>query len=82
MRDNSSMRTTLTLEDDIYAAARALAEQRRIPLGRVISELSRLGLRGNALPSETRNGLRLFPKRPGASPVTPALVKELLEETD
>lgn len=76
------MRTTLTLDDDIYAAARALAEQRRVSLGEVISELSRSGLHGNSSPSGIRNGLQLFPKRPDARPVTPDLVKQLLEETD
>lgn len=82
MRDASGMRTTLTLEDDVYTVASTLAEQRRVPLGRVISELSRAGLRGNSAPAKTRNGLRLFPQRPGIRPVTPTLVKKLLEETD
>lgn len=76
------MRTTLTLEDDVYAVARALALQRRVPLGQVISELSRAGMKGDPLPAKTRNGLRLFPKRPDAQPVTTELVKKLLEETD
>lgn len=76
------MRTTLTLADDVHAAARALAEQRGIPLGQVISQLSRLGLQGSTSPSKNRNGLRLFPKRSSAAPVIPDLVKNQLGEVD
>ena len=70
------------LEDDIYVAARALAAQRRVSLGQVISELSRKGLQGKTVQPGTRNGLHLFPKRSDARPVTPSLVKDLLEEND
>ncbi len=38
------MRTTLSLDDDVLAAARVLAPQRRQPLGTVISELVLLPL--------------------------------------
>jgi predicted DNA-binding ribbon-helix-helix protein len=82
MRDAPGVRTTLTLEDDIYAAARALARQRGVSLGQIISELSREALRGETVPLETRNNLRLFPRRNDARPVTPELVKQLLDEVD
>lgn len=82
MRDARDVRTTLTLEDDIYAAARAIARQRGVSLGQVISELSRQALRGETVARETRNNLRLFPKRNDARPVTPELVKQLLDEVD
>lgn len=77
------MRTTLTLEDDVHAAALALARQRHAPLGEIVSELARRGLQGAKQAAPVRHGLRLFP-RPveGGAPVTPELVKELLEETD
>lgn len=75
------MRTTLTLDDDVLEAARALAEARGLPIGSVISELARAGL---APPSDARvrNGVQLFPIRSGAGIVTPELVRELLEESD
>lgn len=38
------MRTTLQLDDDVLAAARVLARQRRVSLGAVISELARRAL--------------------------------------
>lgn len=38
------MRTTLTLDDDTYEAAEALARTSGKPLGKVVSELVRRGL--------------------------------------
>jgi hypothetical protein len=73
------MRTTLTLDDDVLASARALAAQRGVPIGTVVSELARRGL-APAQPTASRNGIRLFPVRPDAGPVTPELVKALAEE--
>ena len=42
------MRTTLQLDDDVLAAARVLARQRRRSLGDVISDLARQALSGAA----------------------------------
>ena len=75
------MRTTLTLDDDVLASARALAAQRGGSVGVVISELARRSFTSSQ-PATTRNGIRLFPVRPGASPVTPELVKALAEDVD
>lgn len=75
------MRTTLTIDDDILEAARALADRRGLSVGAVVSELARRGLAPSA-DVATRNGIRLFPVREGAGTVTPELVKALLEETD
>lgn len=74
------MRTTINIDDDVLASARTLSEQRRQPIGAVISELIRRGLE----PAEhgaVRNGIVLFPVRSGAQPVTPELIAELLDET-
>lgn len=81
MRDAGRVRTTLALDEDVLEAARALAERRGVSIGRVVSELARRGLEGGKS-GERRNGILLFPVRPGAGPVTPELVKDLLEETD
>lgn len=76
------MRTTLTLDDDILEAARALADLRNVSIGVVVSELARRGLQPAHPGGAIRNGIRLFPVRDGAPSVTPELVKTLLEETD
>ena len=75
------MRTTLTLDDDILTSARALAVQRGVPIGTVVSELARRGL----APGQTatrRNGIRLFPVRPDAGVVTPEAIRSIEEEVD
>jgi hypothetical protein len=79
MRD--AMRTTLTLDDDVLASARALAAQRGVPIGTIVSDLARRGL-ASPQPGAIRNGIHLFPVRPDAGPVTPELIKTLAEEVD
>jgi hypothetical protein len=79
------MRTTLTLDPDVLAAARALAEARGQTMGQVISELARRGLAstegaGADDAGRERNGVPLFPVRAGAGVVTPELVRQLLDD--
>ena len=75
------MRTTLTLDDDVLAAARGLAEQQRKTVGEVVSALARQGLRGDAgARPNSRNGVLLLPIVPNAKPVTLALVNQLRDE--
>ena len=73
------MRTTLTLDDDVLASARALAAQRGVPIGIIVSELARRGL-ALTQPAATRNGIRLFSVRSDAGLVTSGLVKALAED--
>jgi hypothetical protein len=75
------MRTTLSLDDDVLEAVRALAKERGAPIGTVISELVRKSLTSSRSESR-RNGILLFPVRQGAGPVTPELVKALFEENE
>lgn len=79
MRDVSDMRTTLTIDDDILDAARALADQRGVPIGAVISELARRGL-APVEPVSRRSGILLFPVRKGAGRVTPQGVQAIASE--
>jgi hypothetical protein len=79
------MRTTLTLDDDVLAAAKVLARQRRQPIGSVISALARQSLAAPsqqpAGPAKTqRNGLPLLPLQPGGAPVDRELVNQLRDE--
>lgn len=76
-----AMRTTLTLDDDVLALARALAAQRGVSIGTIVSDLARRGF-APSQPAAIRNGIRLFPVRPDAGPVTPELVKTLAEDVD
>jgi hypothetical protein len=75
------MRTTLAIDDDVLAAARAIADQKGRSVGDVVSELCRRALLPPPLPGSTvRNGITLFPLRPDAKPVTLELVRRLSED--
>lgn len=73
------MRTTLTIDDDIFAAVRSIATSRSASIGSVLSELVRKGLEsGNQL--QSRNGLPVFAVSPGAKPITPEDVRRAEDE--
>lgn len=74
------MRTTLTIDDDVLAAAKALAERREKTLGAIVSDLMRQALRPPEQVFETRNGIPLLPRRPDGVPVTLEMVNALRDE--
>lgn len=53
------MRTTLTLDDDVFEAAKALAASSGKKFGQVLSQLARRGLRASP-DVATKNGLPVF----------------------
>jgi hypothetical protein len=73
------MRTTLSLEDDVFQLVKSYAENRSLAMGKAVSELVRRGL--NA-PVKTRvvNGLVVFDVPEDSEPVTSRLVKRLEAE--
>jgi len=74
------MRTTLDIDDDVLAAARELADQRRSTAGKVLSELARKGLAQPAR-ADVRNGVPLLPRRAADRPrPTLTLVNRLRDE--
>jgi hypothetical protein len=73
------MRTTLSIDDDVLAAARAIARQTRASVGEVISELARKALHRPAPPSE-RNGVPLLATREPRAFVTLETVNALRDE--
>ena len=73
------MRTTLDIEEDVLLAAQDIARRRRSSVGRVLSELARSGLLSAEVGGE-RNGIPLFPVRPGAGVATLELVNRLRDE--
>jgi len=79
MLEESRMRTTLTLDDDVLAAAKALAEHERRSIGDVVSDLARRSLLKQEI-TQYRNGFPLLPVRPGAKPVTLEDVNRLRDE--
>jgi len=65
------MRTTVTIDDDVLAVARGLAERNGVSLGRALSELARRGFRGS-VPASRRGRKRtvMFAVDPEARPIT------------
>jgi hypothetical protein len=76
------MRTTLSIDDDILAAAKEIAATERKSVGDVISSLARTALRPPPSPHRTRNGVPLLAVRSGSQRVTSDLVRQLQEEVE
>jgi hypothetical protein len=75
------VRTTITIDDDVLAAARALSERDGRSLGAVISALARESLRPQPGATTTRNGLPLLSAARESRPVTLELVNRLRDES-
>ncbi len=73
------VRTTLDLDPDVLAAAKALAASRGMTAGQVISELARKGLTANKPKARIRNGVPLLPHVPGRI-VTPGMIEDALDQ--
>jgi hypothetical protein len=73
------MRTTVDLDEDVLAAAKALAAAERRSLGKVLSDLIRRGLAPRPVVADDD----LFPVvrvRSGASPITAERVRAALDQ--
>ena len=75
-----SMRTTLTVDDDVLSAARKMAVAQNKTVGEVISSLARYGLNSAASRRQTRSDVPLLQVRPGTPGVTSDLVHKLREQ--
>ena len=73
------VRTTIDIEEDVLLAAKEIARQRGITVGRVLSDLARKSLT-RKVPVSRQHGLPLFPIQPNAGLVTLELVNHLRDE--
>ena len=73
------MRTTLAIDDDVLSAAKAIARQRNLTLGQVVSDLARKSLRPPAAATE-RNGVPLLPVRRPDAIVTLDIINALRDD--
>lgn len=76
------MRTTLQLEDDVFIHAKQLAAAQGKPLGSVVSELMRKGIKIGQPKLKTRNGFPLFDVPPGGKTFSLEDVKRAEDEDD
>lgn len=73
------MRTTLTLDDDVFELAARQAKARGLSLGKAVSDLARRGLNAPT-PSQERDGLVVFALPDDSPPVTTDAVRRLETE--
>ena len=75
------MRTTVMIEDDVYATAKQMAENSGRTLGEVISQLARKGLESE--PSfDSENGIPVFRIGNSAEKMPGSRATEILDEED
>ena len=73
------MRTTLTIDDDVLAAAKQFADSRGLTLGEAVSQLARATLTERRR-HDTRNGIVLLPAPADARQATLDDVNALRDE--
>jgi hypothetical protein len=73
------MRTTLDIDEDVLMAAKEIAKQQGVSMGKALSKLAREALTRRAN-TTTRNGVPLFPQQPDAEIVTLEIVNQLRDE--
>lgn len=64
------MRTTVTIDDDVLAAAKQFADARGLTLGEALSQLARATLTERRRHGGTRNGVVLLPTPADAGQAT------------
>lgn len=74
------MRTTLQIDDDILGAARVLARSSGRPIGTVISDLARRGLRPQVPREVDADVFPTFVVAPDAPPIDDDMVAAALDE--
>jgi hypothetical protein len=76
------MRTTLALDDDVFAYARAHAQREHISIGEAVSRLARQGIvaagRPQAMPAKLRSRFALLPAR--SETITTEHVRALMDQ--
>ena len=73
------MRTTLNVDDDVLAGARALAAERGVSVGAALSELARRSLRARRVATE--RSIPGFTVDPDSPPITPEMVRAANEDS-
>jgi hypothetical protein len=79
MRHRFTMRTTLTLDDDILELAARQAKLRGVSLSRTVSDLLRRGLSAPT-PSQDKGGIVVFQLPADSPPVTTGEVRRIEAE--
>lgn len=73
------MRTTLRIDEDVYLAAKGIAQAEGKTVGEVLSSLARKGLAPGCYATE-EDGIPVFVVSEHAAPLTMQMVKKAMEE--
>ena len=71
----------MDIDDDVLLAVKEIALAQKVPVGKVLSTVARRGLERPKSRVKVRNGVPVWPSRPGRV-VTNALVQKILNEED
>lgn len=74
------MRTTLMIDDDVLAMAKAFAQQQHKTIGQVISEFARQSLIRQTQPLQERNGIPLLKASANPQVINLEVVNQLRDE--
>jgi len=75
------MRTTLNIDEDLLAAAKAMAAQQGVSIGKIVSELMRKGLTPAREPKLRPGYFPVFDIPEGARPITSETVTRAEEDS-
>ena len=73
------MRTTLTIDDEVYIKVKHLAETQNYPIGEVVSELLKKGLE-KQLPKIEDDDFPVIPTRKTGRKITNEFINQLRDE--
>jgi len=73
------VRTTVTIDDDVFEAARALAEASGKRLGEVLSQIARAGLKASVAHDE-EDGMPVFKVPAGSEVIPTSRARDILAE--
>ena len=76
------MRTTVRIDDELLDVARSLANQQNAPLGQVISDLLRRGIRSMSTIPPSEDGFPVFQIPKNARPISLSTVKMAEEDIE
>jgi len=73
------MRTTVTLDDDVYQAISTLSQRSGLSLGKVLSKVAREGLKPKPV-KKKKNGFPTFDVPPGTPMIPGDLAQKIWDE--
>lgn len=75
------VRTTLTIDDDVYQLVLGVAQATRVPVGKIVSDALRRAYREPKVKIGS-DGLPVIMSSPGSAPITSNDIKRALQEED